>query len=88
MLGDEVAPMDKGPVHPREFGYYVSLAQVGLEMVVPVGIGLALDHYLGWTPWGIIGGAIFGLIGGLAHLIALTNRKDNSGTSQPQREDS
>jgi F0F1-type ATP synthase assembly protein I len=78
----------KGPLHPREFGHYIALAQVGLEMVAPVGVGIALDHYLGWAPWGVIGGAVFGLIGGIAHLIALTNRRNNSSPSTPQQEDS
>ncbi|HXG13276.1 MAG TPA: AtpZ/AtpI family protein [Gemmataceae bacterium] len=80
--------MAKDSLHPREFGYYVSLAQVGLEMVAPVGIGIALDHYLGWSPWATIGGAVFGLIGGVAHLIALTNRRDQGIPPNPQREES
>jgi F0F1-type ATP synthase assembly protein I len=78
----------KVPFHPREFGKYVALAQVGLEMVAPVGVGIALDHYLGWTPWGTIGGAVLGLVGGVAHLIALTNRSDDPGSSQTPREES
>ncbi len=61
---------------PRELGYYFALAQVGLEMVAPMGVGLALDHYLGWRPWGIIGGTVFGFVGGLTHLIVMVNRHD------------
>jgi F0F1-type ATP synthase assembly protein I len=45
-------------------------------MVAPIGIGVALDYYLGWTPWGIIAGAIFGFVGGLTHLIVMVNRHD------------
>ena len=74
--------MPTGPINPREFGHYISLAQVGLEMVVPIGIGLALDHFLGWSPWGVVGGAVFGLVGGLLHLIALANRRNDSDASR------
>jgi F0F1-type ATP synthase assembly protein I len=82
------ASVAKGPLHPRELGYYFALAQVGLEMVAPVAIGIALDHYLGWTPWGVIVGAFIGLVGGIGHLISLTSRRNNNGSSNPQREDS
>ena len=64
------------PPDRRELGFYFSLAQVGMEMVVPIGVGLALDHYLGWRPWGAIGGTVFGFVGGLFHLLQLVNRHD------------
>jgi F0F1-type ATP synthase assembly protein I len=54
-------------------------------MAVPIGLGAVLDHYLKWTPWGIVGGALFGLIAGLLHLIALSNRPKDSGSSKPGR---
>jgi F0F1-type ATP synthase assembly protein I len=66
----------------KELGRYLALAQVGLEMVVPIGVGLALDFYLGWTPWGVIGGAVLGLVGGLAHLVHLAGKGD-AGPSPP-----
>lgn len=78
--------MPEIPRNQREFGYYVALAQVGVEMAAPIAVGWALDHYLGWTPWGIIGGAVFGLIAGLAHLVALANRPPNGDSSQPRPE--
>jgi F0F1-type ATP synthase assembly protein I len=68
-------------------GHLVSVAQVGLEMATPAGIGLVLDHYLGWSPWGIVVGAVFGLIAGLAHLISLANRQDRDAVSFKQRRD-
>jgi len=77
--------MPSGPLHPREFGYYVSLAQVGLEMVVPIGIGLLLEYWLGWAPWGVVGGAVVGLVGGIAHLVALANRIDDSDSRKEHR---
>jgi F0F1-type ATP synthase assembly protein I len=70
----------------KELGRYLALAQVGFEMVGPIGIGILLDLYLGWSPWGIIGGACVGLCGGLAHLITLTNRPDRSDSSETKRE--
>jgi F0F1-type ATP synthase assembly protein I len=69
----------------RELGKYLALAQVGFEMVGPIGIGILLDVYLGWSPWGIVGGAVVGLCGGLAHLITLTNRQDRVDSSEPKR---
>jgi len=59
---------------PKELGRYVAIGQVGMEMVMPILIGLAVDHYLGWTPWAVIAGAVLGFFGGIAHLIYLVNR--------------
>jgi F0F1-type ATP synthase assembly protein I len=70
--------MPDQPPSRRQLGYYVALAQVGLEMVAPIGVGLLLDHYLEWRPWGVIGGAVFGLVAGLAHLVALSQRSDKN----------
>ena len=70
--------MPQGSPDLKNLGYYIALAQVGLEMVVPIGIGAALDHYLKWSPWGVVGGAVFGLVGGLAHLVAMINRESQS----------
>jgi F0F1-type ATP synthase assembly protein I len=78
--------MPQGPIGPREYGHYISLAQVGLEMVAPIGLGLVLDHYFNWSPWGVVGGAAFGLVGGLAHLVTLANRPNGSDTPKSRRE--
>ena len=75
--------MPPGSPNMNNLGYYVTLAQVGFEMVIPIGIGAALDHYLKWTPWGTVGGAVFGLVGGLSHLVALSNRENQSDSSKP-----
>jgi F0F1-type ATP synthase assembly protein I len=69
----------------KEIGHYVALAQVGMEMVGPIGVGLALDYFIGCSPWGVIGGAVLGLVGGIAHLIHLSNRQDQSDSSKPRR---
>jgi hypothetical protein len=60
----------------REMGRYVALAQVGMEMVVPVGIGILLAVWLDWGPWPVIVGAALGLVGGLAHMVRLLNRSE------------
>ena len=60
----------------REIGYYFSLAQVGLEMVAPLGIGLYVDYLLASSPWGLIIGTIVGFVGGIFHLVSLANKQD------------
>src|SRR5262245_49631269 len=59
-----VLSMFPGPTDPKKMARYLALSQVGLEMVTPIILGLVLDHYLGWSPWGVIVGAILGLTGG------------------------
>jgi ATP synthase protein I len=70
------------PISPngKDVGRYVAVGQVGLEMVVPIGIGLAVDYYTGWTPWGVIVGTILGFAGGLIHLIHLANKLNAKDT--------
>ena len=70
----------------KELARYMALSQIGLEMVVPVVVGLLLDRYLGWTPWGLIVGAVLGLGGGLAHLLHLLNKMDSQDSSRSDRE--
>jgi F0F1-type ATP synthase assembly protein I len=71
---------------PKELGRYFALAQVGLEMVVPIGIGYALDEYLGWRPWGVTVGAFLGFAGGLLHLLALLKKHDEAASSEARRD--
>ena len=68
---------------PRDVRRYMSLSQVGLEMVAPIGLGLALDLLLGWLPWGVIVGAVMGFSVGLIHLIVVVS-KDDSDSTQPK----
>jgi F0F1-type ATP synthase assembly protein I len=75
--------MSETPQDPRELGRYFALAQVGLEMVVPIGLGLLLDDWLAWRPWGVIGGAVLGLMVGLIHLASLSQRQDKSKKDEP-----
>jgi F0F1-type ATP synthase assembly protein I len=75
-----------GDLNPREMGRYVAMAQVGMEMVAPVGLGLLLDYYFGTMPWITVIGAVLGLVGGLAHLVRLSNRVDEGEASKPGRD--
>ena len=68
---------------PRDVRRYMTLSQVGLEMVAPIGLGLAVDHYLGWSPWGVIVGAALGFSVGLVHLIWVVS-KDDEDSSPPR----
>lgn len=72
----------QGLPDPKQTGVYFLLAQVGLEMVAPVVFGLLLDHYLGWLPWGVIGGALLGLVGGIAHLVMIQGQAKEPKTPQ------
>ena len=65
--------VDNAP-DPRDLGRNFGLAQVGLEMVAPIVLGLFLDSWLSWAPWGVVVGAVLGLVGGLLHLVLLLNR--------------
>ena len=49
--------MPLGLPNSREMGRYFALAQVGLEMVVPIVIGVLADSYFGWGPWGVVVGS-------------------------------
>jgi hypothetical protein len=69
----------------REMGLYMALSQIGLEMVGPMGIGIALDYYLHWTPppWATVIGFAVGFLGGFAHLLMLVSQQDKGGRSKP-----
>jgi F0F1-type ATP synthase assembly protein I len=75
------------PPDPGELRRYFALSQVGLEMVAPIGVGLALDYGFGWGPWGAVIGALVGFVGGLTHLIVLVSRpKDSEDSKQVRKE--
>jgi F0F1-type ATP synthase assembly protein I len=76
----------KGAGDPKELGFYFALAQVGMEMVLPLGVGVALDNYFAWSPWGLLIGAVVGFVGGLTHLVMLVNRHDAQNRPNPPRD--
>jgi len=67
-----------------DVGRYFALAQVGMEMVAPIVLGVFLDSQFGWRPWGVIAGAVFGLVGGLSHLVVMLNRFNKQDSTPRQ----
>lgn len=64
----------------RQMGYLIALGQIGMEMVVPIGLGVALDVWLGTIPLFIVVGVLLGLVGGMVHMMAILKRMDQSKT--------
>ncbi len=64
---------------PKELARYYSLAQVGLEMVVPIALGVWLDSRFGLMPWCTVAGVVVGLVGGMAHLLVMLKRFEKPG---------
>jgi F0F1-type ATP synthase assembly protein I len=71
----------------RTMGRLVSLSSIGMEMVVPVAVGAFLDHRYGWEPWGAVAGAVFGLVGGISHMLMMLRQQDDSPPSKSSREE-
>jgi len=67
-------------------GIYLSLAQVGLEMVAPLVVGVVIDHYAGWGPWATVIGIIVGFVGGISHIVVLSRKQDEArrGNDKPK----
>jgi F0F1-type ATP synthase assembly protein I len=63
--------MPLGLPDSKEMRFYLSLAQVGTEMVAPLLVGLLLDWLFGWLPWATVVGAVLGFVGGMYHMISL-----------------
>ncbi len=72
---------EQGP-KPREMGYLIAIGQVGLEMVVPIGLGVALDVWLKTLPWITVAAVVLGLVGGMAHLMSLLKQLDQAENSE------
>ena len=60
----------------REFGFYLALAGVGVEMVVPIIVGAILDSSFHWTPYATLVGMVLGFVMSLVHLMVLLKRHD------------
>ena len=56
----------------REAGTHLGTGlQIGVSMVFFVGLGLLVDRWLGTTPWGVIVGAILGMVGIMALVLRM-----------------
>jgi hypothetical protein len=73
---EELVMPDGAPPDPREMGIYLTLAQVGLEMVAPLIAGLVIDYFAGWGPWATLGGMLLGFVGGITHIVVLSNKQE------------
>lgn len=60
----------------RHLERLLALGQVGVEMVTPIGLGLAVDWWIGSLPWLTVVGAILGCVGGVWHLIYLNRPRE------------
>jgi F0F1-type ATP synthase assembly protein I len=71
--------------NPKDMGRAYAMAQVGIEMVVPIGLGLALDYWLGWKPWATVAGAVIGFVGGLVHLVSMLHKDARDDSQKPRK---
>jgi F0F1-type ATP synthase assembly protein I len=62
---------DPTPADQRKLARLAAIGQIGMEMAVPVGVGVGLDFWWGTLPWCTIIGALLGPILGFIHLMAL-----------------
>ncbi len=53
------------------------ISQIGMEMAVPVGLGIGVDYWLKTLPWFTIVGAILGPTLGFIHLLSLIRPEKN-----------
>jgi hypothetical protein len=75
--------MPEKPPNARELGFYAALAQVGIEMVAPMVLGIFLDIKFDWTPWATVSGFVFGFVGGFLHLLVLLKQHEEEQKKQP-----
>jgi F0F1-type ATP synthase assembly protein I len=66
---------------PSSWAYLLGLSQVGLEMVVPIGLGVLLDLYFQTTPWLMVIGVAAGLLVGWVQITTLLRRLDRAEKS-------
>jgi F0F1-type ATP synthase assembly protein I len=71
------------PSNRKDFSRYLAMSQAGFEMVVPIGIGVAVDHYCNTNPWGAVVGAVAGLTLGVTHLVFLSRKGDDDKPTKP-----
>jgi F0F1-type ATP synthase assembly protein I len=77
--------MAPGP-YDKDFGRYMAMGQIGMEMAGPIAIGVVLDLWLGWLPWCTVVGACVGLIAGLFLLVRMANKQDDTKHADNKQE--
>jgi hypothetical protein len=61
----------------RRLRRIAQIGQIGMEMSVPVALGLALDYWLGTLPWLTVSGAVLGPVMAFLHLQAILRTSDD-----------
>jgi F0F1-type ATP synthase assembly protein I len=61
------------PEEPKPGSDWSRLSSIGFELVAAVGgfifVGYLWDRHFGTSPWGLLTGAVLGLVGGMYNLI-------------------
>ena len=64
----------------RAAGPHLGLGlQIGASMVFFVGLGIAVDRWLGTTPWGVVVGAALGMVGVLMLVVRVAKEGAGGG---------
>jgi F0F1-type ATP synthase assembly protein I len=71
------------PGNRNDLNRYLAYSQVGLEIVAPVGLGVLIDLHYNILPWATTIGAVLGFVGGLYHLVKISNA-DNRPATPPE----
>jgi predicted Kef-type K+ transport protein len=72
----------KEPFRFPDFGLYLALGAVGVEIVIPIIVGAYLDPYLGGAGWGVAVGVVFGFALSLVHMVYLLRRLEKKPPEQ------
>ena len=68
----------------RGAGPYLGLgAQIGGAMLLFVGLGVAVDRWLGTSPWGVVAGAALGMVGVVYLVVRVANDAASERHSGP-----
>ena len=68
----------------RGAGPYLGLGvQIGGAMALFVGLGVAIDRWLGTTPWGVVAGAVLGMVGVVALVLRVASGGPGGGAGRP-----
>ncbi len=74
----------KGIGDDSRMAYLFQISQVGLEMVLPIFVGVYADEWLQTGPWLVVAGAVLGFTGGIWHLVRLANKPPPEEPRRPK----
>ncbi len=70
----------------KAWGWGYQAMSISLEMVVPGILGLGVDHLLGTLPLFLILGFVFGMTGGMIHLVRFSRVIGDDGKKPSDRD--